>query len=157
MANKKISELDYANADQIEPNDVLTFVDVDETVVENINKNVTFDEFGKYLKEYTNLFPIPFNSQYITPDAYINGEKTPISSKVAGQTVNLADVPCASTVDILGSISDGGKNPIVDPNSGFTFVWGQGLLTIADTLSLTFNALSLNSFNLSIAINYILN
>jgi hypothetical protein len=105
MANKKISELNYANADQIEPTDVLTFVDVDETAVENINKNVTFDEFGKYLKEYTNLFPIPFNSQFIEPDAYVNGVKTPIASKVAGQTVNLADV-AAFKFDEYGRVID---------------------------------------------------
>ena len=123
MANKKISELNYANADQIEPTDVLTFVDVDETVVENINKNVTFDEFGKYLKEYTNLFPIPFNSQYITPDAYINGVKTPISSKVAGQTVNLADV-AAFKFDQYGRVYDYTSD--TEPNASEEILMASG-------------------------------
>jgi len=123
MANKKISELNYANADQIEPTDVLTFVDVDETDVENINKNVTFDEFGKYLKEYTNLFPIPFNTQFINPDAYINGDKIPISSKVAGQTVNLADV-AAFKFDQYGRVYDYTSD--TEPNASEDILMASG-------------------------------
>lgn len=109
MANKKISELNYANADQIDSSDVLTFVDVSETDVENINKKVTFDQFGQYLKEYTNLFPIPFNTQFIKPDAYIDGVETPISSKVAGQTVNLADIGSLK-FDQYGRVYDYSRN-----------------------------------------------
>lgn len=92
MASSKISELSGANADQVYPDDLLTFVDVSEPNVEYINKKITTENFAAYLKDYTNLFPIPFNSRYILPDAYINGVKTSIASKVAGQTVNLGDV-----------------------------------------------------------------
>lgn len=105
MASSKISELSAARADQVYPDDLLTFVDVSEPNVEFINKKITTGDFAAYLKDYTNLFPIPFNSRYILPAAYINGVETPIASKVAGQTVNLGDVK-AFKFDEYGRVYD---------------------------------------------------
>jgi hypothetical protein len=59
MASSKISELSAARADQVYPDDLLTFVDVSEPNVEFINKKITTKDFAAYLKDYTNLFPIP--------------------------------------------------------------------------------------------------
>ena len=105
MASKKISELNFATADPVYPNDLITFVDVSEQEVEIINKSVTLDEFASYLRNYSNIFPIPFTTQFINPDAYVNGVRTPISSKVAGQTVNLGNVG-AFKFDQYGRVYD---------------------------------------------------
>jgi len=105
MASSKISQLSSANADQVYPDDLLTFVDVSEPDVTLINKSITTENFAGYLKDYTNLFPISFNSRYILPAAYINGVETPINSKVAGQTVNLGDVS-AFKFDEYGRVYD---------------------------------------------------
>ena len=105
MPSSKISELSAATSSQIKSDDLLTFVDVSEQDVEKINKSITTENFAGYLRDFTNIFPIPFTSQFITPDAYINGVQTPIASKVGGQTVNLGDVG-AFKFDEYGRVYD---------------------------------------------------
>lgn len=103
MPAKKISELEAVQSTQLVNNDLLTIVDSSETDITNINKKITIGEFVSFLRD-SSLFPISFNNSFINPAAYINGVKTPISTKVKGQ-LNLSEYS-KILIDNYGRIYD---------------------------------------------------
>lgn len=90
--SRSISELESITADEIQTDDLLTLVDISESNPDKMNKKIEISEFESYLKEYTNLFPIDINDKYINTTAFIDTGSVEISSKVANQTVNIADI-----------------------------------------------------------------
>jgi hypothetical protein len=88
----KISELAEISADQITDDTLLIVADSSEGInVEDINKKLKFSTLSDYIKT-TSLFPIPFDTQHINPQAFIENAFIDIADKVASQTVNLANV-----------------------------------------------------------------
>jgi len=98
MAGKKISELDELLYDNIVSDDLITLVDSSETVISNINKKVTIEQFNDFLRNKSSVFPISFEESHIDTMAYglivdgATGQKRPISNTVSNKTVNLADI-----------------------------------------------------------------
>ena len=103
MPAKKISELEAVQSTQLVNNDLLTIVDSSETDITNINKKITIGEFVSFLRD-SSLFPISFNNSFINPVAFINGVKTPISTKVQGG-LNLSEYS-KILIDDYGRIYD---------------------------------------------------
>lgn len=103
MPAKKISELEAVQSSQLVNNDLLTIVDSSETDITNINKKITIGEFVSFLRD-SSLFPISFNNSFINPVAFINGVRTPISTKVQGG-LNLSEYS-KILIDNYGRIYD---------------------------------------------------
>ena len=92
MANKKISQLEFGFAEDIRSDDLITYVDVDETDINIMNKVTSVSDFAQYIKASSNLFPVPFTRAYIQPQAYINGVEKEISSSISGKTINISNI-----------------------------------------------------------------
>ena len=102
MAGKKISELNPLESNQIVNDDLITLVDSSETVISDINKKVTINQFNDFLKNRSSVFPISFQPAFIETKAYgliIDGNQNQtrnISSSVSNKTVNIADISTLS-------------------------------------------------------------
>ena len=105
MASKKISQLKNLDSSQIQTDDLLTLVDVSETDVTKINKKTKIGDLTDYLRNKSNLFPIPFTEDYINSDALVEDKLVPISEKVKGKTVNVSDIG-ALKFDQFGRVYD---------------------------------------------------
>ncbi len=98
MAGKKISQLSTILSDQIVDDDLITLVDSSETVITEINKKVTIEQFNTFLRDQSSVFPISFQPTFIETTAYgleINGvsnQSREISNTVSNKTVNIADI-----------------------------------------------------------------
>ena len=116
MASKSISQLPSLIAENIDPNDFLTVVDVSEQANVDKNKKITVGNFTTYLRDYTNLFPVDFTSDYIKTDAVIvvDGDPfyVPISEGVSQQTVEFSDIGFLK-FDSFGRVYD------IVPNTDF--------------------------------------
>ena len=98
MAGKKISELNPLLANQIRNDDLITLVDSSETVITDINKKVTIEQFNDFLKNRSSVFPISFQPSFIETKAYgltVSGQQNQtrdITGTVSNKTVNIADI-----------------------------------------------------------------
>ncbi len=98
MAGKKISQLSTILSDQIVDDDLITLVDSSETVITEINKKVTIEQFNTFLRDQSSVFPISFQPTFIETTAYgleINGvsnQSREIFNRVSNKTVNIADI-----------------------------------------------------------------
>lgn len=140
MASKSISQLPSLIAENIDPNDFLTVVDVSEQANVDKNKKITVGNFTTYLRDYTNLFPIDFTSDYIKTDAVIIVDGDPfnvsISTGVSNQTVEFSDIGFLK-FDSYGRVYD------ILPNTDFAqqenIILGSGT---ASSLNLSYPDLS---------------
>jgi hypothetical protein len=85
----KISELAEISADQITDDTLLIIADASEVNVEDINKKLKFSTLSEYIRT-TSLFPIPFDTQHINPQAFIENEFIDIDFDTS-QPASIAD------------------------------------------------------------------
>jgi len=130
MASKSISQLPSLNAETIDTNDFLTVVDVSEQANVDKNKKITVGNFTTYLRDYTNLFPIDFTSDYIKTDAVVvvDGDPfyVPISPGVSQQIVEYSDIGFIK-FDSFGRVYD------IVPNTDFA--QNQNIILASGTAS----------------------